>query len=142
MTRLSLWLSGLTGWRRYVLAWLLGTILALSLPPLHLWPALFVGFTGLLWFLDGCCGRKPAFLAGWYFGFGYFGLSLYWISFALLIEPGRFGWMVPFAVLGLPAFFALWIGLVTLPGAKLEEPILNMISPPLEARRRHRSVPA
>ncbi len=114
MTRLSLWLSGLTGWRRYVLAWLLGAILALSLPPLHLWPALFVGFTGLLWILDGCSGRKPAFLAGWYFGFGYFALSLYWISFALLIEPDRFGWMIPFAVLGLPALFALWVGLATL----------------------------
>ena len=96
------------------MALLLGAVLALSLPPLHLWPALVVSFTGLLWILDGCGGRKSAFLVGWCFGFGYFACSLYWISFALFIEPDRFGWMIPFAVLGLPAFFALWVGLVTL----------------------------
>tara|TARA_B100000029_G_scaffold308585_1_gene301265 strand:+ start:8586 stop:10157 length:1572 start_codon:yes stop_codon:yes gene_type:complete len=114
MTRLSLWLSGLTGWRRYALAWLLGAVLSLSLPPLYIWPALLVGFTGILWILDGCSDRRSAFGVGWCFGFGYIGLSLYWISSALLIEPDRTGWMIPFAVLGLPAFFAFWVGLATL----------------------------
>ena len=79
-----------------------------------MWPARPVGFTALVWILDGCGDRKSAFFAGWWFGFGFLGLGLYWISFALLIEPERVGWMIPFVVLGLPAMFAIWGGLATL----------------------------
>jgi len=107
-------LCGLAGWRRYLLAGVLGALVTIALPPLHLWPALPVGFTGLVWILDGCGDRKSAFFAGWWFGFGFLGLGLYWISFALLIEPERVGWMIPFVVLGLPAMFAIWGGLATL----------------------------
>ena len=114
MTLIRQWLSGLAGWRRYLFAGVLGATVTLALPPLHLWPALLVGFTGLVWILDGCADRKSAFFTGWWFGFGYLGVGLYWISFALLIEPGRVGWMIPFVVLGLPATFALSVGLATL----------------------------
>ncbi len=107
-------LTDIGGWRRYLLAFVLGASITVSLPPLHLWPALIVGFTGLVWVLDGCAGPRPACLAGWWFGFGYLGFGLYWISFALLIEPDRVGWMIPFAVLGLPAALAASIALATL----------------------------
>lgn len=114
MTVIRQRLCGLAGWRRYLLAGVLGALVTIALPPLHLWPALPVGFTGLVWILDGCGDRKSAFFAGWWFGFGFLGLGLYWISFALLIEPERVGWMIPFVVLGLPAMFAIWGGLATL----------------------------
>lgn len=114
MTLIRQRLCGLAGWRRYLLAGVLGALVTIALPPLHLWPALPVGFTGLVWILDGCGDRKSAFFAGWWFGFGFLGLGLYWISFALLIEPERVGWMIPFVVLGLPAMFAIWGGLATL----------------------------
>ena len=114
MTLIRQRLSGLAGWRRYLLAVVLGALVTIALPPLHLWLALPVGFTGLVWILDGCADRKSAFFSGWWFGFGYLGLGLYWISFALLIEPERVGWMIPFVVLGLPAVFAVWGGLATL----------------------------
>jgi len=107
-------LIGIEGWRRYLLAFALGASVTLALPPLHLWPVLVVGFTGLVWVLDGCAGPRPACLAGWWFGFGYLGFGLYWISFALLIEPERVGWMIPFAVLGLPAALAASVALATL----------------------------
>ena len=114
MTLVRQRLSNLAGWRRYLLAGVLGALVTIALPPLHLWPALLVGFTGLVWILDGCADRKSAFFVGWWFGFGYFGLGLYWISFALLIEPERVGWMIPFVVLGLPAMLAVSVGLTTL----------------------------
>lgn len=114
MTLVRQRLSGLAGWRRYLLAGTLGALVTIALPPLHLWPALPVGFTGLVWILDGCPDRKSAFLAGWWFGFGYLGLGLYWISFALLVEPERVGWMIPFVVLGLPAVLAVSVGFATL----------------------------
>ena len=107
-------LIGIEGWRRYLLAFALGAVVTVSLPPFHAWPALVVGFTGLVWILDGCAGPRSACLAGWWFGFGYLGFGLYWIAFALTIEPERVGWMVPFAVLGLPAAFAVSGALATL----------------------------
>ena len=97
-----------------MLAGVLGALVTIALPPLHLWLALPIGFTGLVWILDGCVDRKSAFLVGWWYGFGYLGLGLYWISFALLIEPERVGWMIPFVMLGLPAMFAVSGGLATL----------------------------
>ena len=99
-------LIGIEGWRRGLLAFALGALVTVSLPPLHAWPALIVGFTGLVWILDGCARPRSACLAGWWFGFGYFGFGLYWIASALTIEPERVGWMIPFAALGLPAAFA------------------------------------
>src|SRR5262249_28495226 len=34
--------------------------------------------------------------------------GLYWITFALLVDAAQFGWLVPFAVLGLSAYFAIY----------------------------------
>ena len=107
-------LIGIEGWRRYLLAFVLGASMTVSLPPLHVWPALIIGFTGLVWILDGCASPRSACLAGWWFGYGYLGFGLYWISFALLIEPERVGWMIPFAALGLPAALAVSAALATL----------------------------
>ena len=107
-------LIDIEGWRRYLLAFALGALVTVSLPPLHAWPALIVGFTGLVWILDGCTRPGSACLAGWWFGFGYLGFGLYWIASALMIEPERVGWMIPFAVLGLPAVFAVSVALATL----------------------------
>ena len=56
----------------------------------------------------------PAFAVGWWFGFGYFIAGLYWTAIAMLSEPERFAWMVPFAVFGLPAILALFPGLAAL----------------------------
>ena len=44
-----------------------------------------------------------AAIAGWWFGFGYFLAGLYWIGHAFLVDAKTFGWLLPFAVIGLPA---------------------------------------
>ncbi len=48
--------------------------------------------------------EKPgiAFLSGWFFGFGYFLISLFWIGNALLVEGNEYKWAWPLAVTGLP----------------------------------------
>ena len=51
---------------------------------------------------------------GWWFGFAHFATGLYWIAIALLVDAAQFGWMVPFAVLGLSAYFALYCAGATL----------------------------
>ena len=62
----------------------------------------------------GRATRRSAFFTGWWFGFGHFVLGLYWISFALLTDIAKFWWMMPFAIAGLPALLAIFIGLATL----------------------------
>ena len=96
------------GWRRWALAWLLGAIAAGAMPPFSVSPLLLISFSGLVWLLDGCGGWRGAARDGWWFGFGFLVAGLYWISNALLVDAARFGWLVPFAVLGLPAFLAIF----------------------------------
>lgn len=105
-------LAALHGLRRALVAFLLGALLTTALPPLFVLPAAFVAFTGLVWLLDGVrAGQRPlraALLTGWWFGFGHFVTGLYWIANALLVDPQQFGWLIPFAIGGLSACFAVY----------------------------------
>ena len=80
------------------------------------WPVLFASFPVLVWLLDGIIadnGRSPgaalrAFATGWFFGFGYFLASLYWIGAAFLVDAKTYAWMMPLALAALPAGMALY----------------------------------
>ena len=114
MHRIAEWLAAPRGWRRAVGALALGATAALALPPFHVLPALIIAFTGLVWLLDGCTSKRGAVGLGWCFGYGQFVVGLYWTGNALLTDAERFSWMVPFAVLGLPAILALFPAAATL----------------------------
>ncbi|HET9148885.1 MAG TPA: apolipoprotein N-acyltransferase [Alphaproteobacteria bacterium] len=105
-------LAALRGFRRALAAFVLGVVLTAALPPVFALPLAFVAFTGLAWLLDGAReGRKPfraALITGWWFGFGYFVSGLYWIANALLVDAQQFGWLIPFAIGGLSAYFAVF----------------------------------
>ena len=47
-------------------------------------------------------------MSGFWFGLGYFVPGLYWIGNAFLVDAPTFAWLMPFAVLGLPAYLALF----------------------------------
>ncbi len=104
------------GWRRILLAFLAGASSALALPPTDVWPVPFVTFPILVWLVDGTAGGRlggvlMAAGAGWWFGFGYLLASLYWIGHAFLVDAKTFGWLLPFAVIALPAAMALYTAL-------------------------------
>ncbi|MDI9349822.1 MAG: apolipoprotein N-acyltransferase [Candidatus Symbiobacter sp.] len=94
-----------------MIAW--GAAASLSLPPFGLVPFLPLALVGLLWQLRYASSRRAAFVMGWGFGFGFFLAGLYWIANAVLIDFARFWWIYPLALVGLPLFLALYIGLVT-----------------------------
>lgn len=103
----------LTGWRRRLVAWTAGALGALAMPPFDLWPVLALSFPVLVLLIDGCRGDMRSRLAaaagvGWWFGFGYFLASLWWIGAAFLVEADVFGWLLPFAVVAMPAGLALF----------------------------------
>jgi apolipoprotein N-acyltransferase len=104
------------GWRRILIAFLAGASSVLALPPTDIWPIPFVTFPILVWLVDGAAaGRWGGVLAaagaGWWFGFGYFLAGLYWIGHAFLVDAKTFGWLLPFAVVALPAGMAIYTAL-------------------------------
>ena len=114
LVHLAYELAGLSGWRRYGVAFLLGVSAVAALPPVDLSPLLIVAFPGLLWLDEGSSGPSSSFCLGYVFGFGFFTAGLYWISGALFVDLGTFWWLVPIAAAGLPAVFALYAGIVLL----------------------------
>ena len=104
------------GWRRWLIAFAAGALSALAMAPINAWPMLFLTFPVLVWLIDGAGvgrwgGVTAAAAIGWWFGFGYFIAGLYWIGFAFLVDAPTFGWMLPFAVIGLPAVAAIYTAL-------------------------------
>jgi apolipoprotein N-acyltransferase len=109
LCRLANTLAALSGWRRDLASFLLGVCATAALPPIDLTPLLLVAFPGLLWLDEASSGPWASFRLGYAFGFGFFVSGLYWIAGALLVDIASFWWLVPFAVIGLPALFALYI---------------------------------
>jgi apolipoprotein N-acyltransferase len=101
------------GWRRAAIAFGAGAGATLALAPFNLWPLMFVSFPVVVWLIDGSAAGRlggvwAAATAGWWFGFGYFLAGLYWVGHAFLVDAKIFGWLLPFAVIGLPAGLALF----------------------------------
>lgn len=125
--RLAHDLGRLSGWRRWACAFLAGALSVLALPPIQFLPILFLTFPILVWLLDGIDSAganavplshrkmlRAAAAIGWWFGFGYFLLGLYWIGFAFMVEADKFAVFMPFAVVALPAGLALFIMAATM----------------------------
>ena len=108
------------GWRRRGIAFFAGAFSALAMPPFFAFPILWITLPILVWLIDGAVaearnGRvrrlRPAFMVGWWFGFGYFLAGLWWIGNAFLVQASEFAWLLPAAVLLLPAGLAILWGL-------------------------------
>lgn len=106
-------LSHLAGWRRLAAAFAFGALAVFAMPPGDMMPLLLIAFPGLLWLLAGERRFRGGFWTGWAFGFGFFVTGLYWVGVALTVDFARFFWLMPFAVAGLPALLAIFVGLAT-----------------------------
>jgi apolipoprotein N-acyltransferase len=89
-----------------------GALAAMAFPPLHLVILLAPAFLVLFWLVDAAPTFKRALWVGWLFGIGHFAAGFYWVGHAFLVDPTRYGWMSPFAVLGLAMGLALFSGFV------------------------------
>lgn len=106
-----------------MLAVVVGAVTALGLAPYHALPVLFFTLPVLVWLLDGAvapAGSRgffgmfrrywPAFRTGWLFGFGYLLAGMWWVGKAFLVDADEFLWLMPLAVIALPAGLALFYG--------------------------------
>jgi len=101
------------GWKRAAIALIAGALSVFAMAPFNAWPVLFLTFPVAVWLIDGAGagrlgGLPAAAMAGWWFGLGYFVPGLYWIGNAFLVDASTFAWLLPFAVLGLPIYLALF----------------------------------
>lgn len=107
------------GVRRYLAALAFGMVAAGSMPPLSLWPALLVAMPVFIWLLDGIVVQpraklaqaRTAFGVGWFFGSGFFLVSLYWVGAAFLVDAQTYAWMMPLAIVVLVSGMALYWGI-------------------------------
>ena len=114
--------KGLDGWRCRATAVVAGAASVLALAPFFVWPILWFTLPALVWLTDGAIARgtrtadsrwyrRPVAAAaetGWWFGFGYFLAGLFWIGEAFLVDADSFAFLMPFAVLLMPAGLALF----------------------------------
>lgn len=108
------------GFKRFINAFLAGALANFALPPFDFFAVLFISFPIFIWLIDGAskqpdkgfiAARRPAFMTGWSFGFGYFSSGLWWLGNAVLTSGAEAYWALPLAVFGLPALLAVFYGL-------------------------------
>ena len=94
----------------------LGALSSYSLPPYNYFIINFITFSLFFIFIFNkkkrTTSNKSFFQYGWCFGFGYFLFSLYWIVISLTFDQS-FKFLIPVALILLPAFLAIFYGLVT-----------------------------
>ncbi|WP_299375930.1 apolipoprotein N-acyltransferase [uncultured Tateyamaria sp.] len=120
MTQTAAPAAALPAWGVAILAALAGACGALGHPPYDLPVAIVVPMIAGFVFLHMARTPRGALAFGWALGFGYFGLTLSWITEPFQVDAAETGWMAPFAVvllaLLLGAFwaaamsFARWAG--------------------------------
>ena len=100
----------------YLYIIILGALSSYSLPPYNYFIINFITFSLFFIFIFNKKKRTPNnksfFKYGWCFGFGYFLFSLYWIAISLTFDQS-FKFLIPFAVILLPTFLAIFYGLMT-----------------------------
>jgi apolipoprotein N-acyltransferase len=94
----------------------LGGISSLSLPPYNYFIINFVSFSLFFIFIfnkkNKIRNNLTFFKYGWFFGFGYFLFSLYWISISLTFDE-YFKSLIPIATILVPSFLAIFYGMAT-----------------------------
>lgn len=114
LSALTRTIAGLTGWKRRFAALAAGAATALAFAPFYILPLMAAGFASLVLLIDGAAAgdrpRRAAFGVGWFFGFGFFLLGVYWIALSFFVQAEEFAWMSPFVVIGMPSFLGLFTG--------------------------------
>ena len=95
---------------------ILGAVSSLSLPPYNYFIINFFTFSAFYIFLikkyEQQKNSNLFFIYGWFFGFGYFLSSLYWISISLTFDE-NFKFLVPLTIVLIPSFLAIFYGLIS-----------------------------
>ena len=106
----------------FILPFLLGSISVFTFSPFNISIFGFISISGIFLLLTyvnrkskNIYRKKPFlsnfFYTGFFFGFGFFLFSIYWISYSLTFEDS-FKFLIPISVILIPAFLALFFGII------------------------------
>ena len=102
--------------QRYLYSFILGAVGALAYPPIGWFWVVFITIPAFMYILRAFSNETKwrCFAVGWWFGFGHFLASLYWIANALFVDFQTYFWLYPFALIGIPAAEGVYIGIISL----------------------------
>ncbi len=113
MTAINIDLPSLSFWKKALIGFMLGGLMAGALAPLHAIFILPFSLSGLLILERSCQTKRESFFIGWWFGWGHFIAGLYWIGVAFTIDANAHAALIPIPTLILPACLAVFFGLST-----------------------------
>lgn len=90
-----------------------GALCGCAFAPVFFLPGVF-SLSFLCSQLSKASSRKEAAIYGYLFGLGLYLSTIYWIAFGVSVYIEQFWWVIPFALLGLPAFMAIFYGLLSI----------------------------
>lgn len=93
----------------YVWGMASGMVASLALPPINMLLAILILSVPAL-MLGRSTSSRQALILGWATGFGWFFVSLYWVSNSLIIQGGWYLLLIPLAGLGFPLLFSFYWG--------------------------------
>ena len=96
------------GWPLAGAAFGLGSVMASGQAPLGMWGLTLLALWGLTVLVVRAGTTGQGLWLGLFGGIGYFGVTLSWIVDPFLIDPEVYGWLAPFALLGVAVGFALF----------------------------------
>ena len=90
---------------------ILGLMMAASMAPLHWWP---LGVISLLGLIQTGLDKHHAVQAklAWFWGYGFYMGSLYWVGHGLWVDAEKFAWFWPVVFLMCPAILAIYTALM------------------------------
>ena len=90
-----------------LLLFLLGLSTALAQPPVWALPVLWVAYPFALLLILSRTGWRGAWLFIFTFWWGQIAGGMYWLGWIVGVDLAAYWWVMPFAILGLPAFLAM-----------------------------------
>jgi len=95
------------GWRSVILSVIAGTLLPLAFAPVNLFPLAVISPAILFWLWFDSVPRR-AFISGYWFGLGFFGVGVSWVSVSFYRFGGMGAWLSIIATLLFVLFLALF----------------------------------
>ncbi len=114
-------------WKRALAALLSGIVGSMALPPVGFFPGLLALSAPLFW-MALSRHRLEGFVLGYATGFGWFVVSMVWISQAFVTAGGGNVFLIPFAALGLPLLLGLfWAVAFMIAAAFIQNPVARLL---------------
>ena len=113
--------------RNRFIIFIAGLLSSMAFAPSFFWPLWLVAITVLLYYIEDSATPIQAFSKGWLFGFGHFLSGVYWIAIAPT-HYAEFTWAAPLALIGIPAFLALFIAFIAMIAFFFKEDVLYSLN--------------